>query len=85
MILIEKANVSEDHRSDLDSVNDQLELVAARRLDQIDILEEPYCRSKIAWKVALFSNVMIHRLIALAEGVALSWNNANFLSAVLNA
>jgi hypothetical protein len=42
-------------------------------------------RSKIAWKVASFSNAMIHRFIALAEGVALSWNNSNVLSSVLNA
>jgi hypothetical protein len=85
MILIDEKMIPENERADLALVNAQLETVAARRLDLIDLLDEPYRRSKIAWKVAVFSNAMTHRFTSLAEGVALSWNNANVLSAVLNA
>jgi hypothetical protein len=66
-------------------IYDELNVVAGRRKDKIDLLDEPYCRSKIAWKVAIFSNAMAHRFVSLAEGVALSWNGNHTLSAVLNA
>jgi hypothetical protein len=85
MILIDEAKIPESERADLAVVNGELEAVAARRLDRIDLLSEPYRRSKIAWKIAQFSNAMAHRFISLADGVALSWNNSNVLSAVLNA
>jgi hypothetical protein len=88
MILIDKNTVPRSERADLASVNAQLVTLAARRLDRIDLaslVDEPYRRSKIAWKVAWFSNAMTHRFISLAEGVALSWNNSNVLSSVLNA
>jgi hypothetical protein len=85
MILIDEKLVPENERADLATVNAELEAVAARRLDRIDRLDDPYRQSKIAWKIAVFSNAMAHRFIALAEGVALSWNNSNVLSAVLNA
>src|ERR1700733_6864272 len=85
MILIDETKIPEGERADLALVNAQLEFVAERRLDRIDLLDEPYRRSKIAWKIAQFSNAMTHRFVALAEGVALSWNNSNVLSAVLNA
>lgn len=85
MILIDTNRLPEQERADLATVNAELESVAARRLDHIDLREDPFPQSKIAWKVALFSNAMCHRFISLAEGVALSWNNSNVLSAVLNA
>ena len=85
MILIDEKLVPENERADLATVNAELEAVAARRLDRIDRLDDPYRQSKIAWKIAVFSNAMAHRFIALAEGVALSWNNSNVLSAVLRA
>lgn len=66
-------------------INADLEALAARRLDSIDIANDPYRHSKIGWKVATFSNAMTYRFISLAEGVALSWNNSNALSTVLNA
>jgi hypothetical protein len=85
MILIDETKIPEGERADLAVVNAELEAVATRRVDRIDLLEEPYRRSKIAWKIAQFSNAMAHRFISLAEGVALSWNSSNVLSAVLNA
>lgn len=85
MILISEAAVPDNERADLAVVNAELEGLAAQRLYSIDPLEHPYNLSKIAWKVGMFSNAMCHRFVSLAEGVALSWNNANVLSAVLNA
>jgi hypothetical protein len=85
MILIDETTVPESERSDLAKVNAELESIAAGRLHQIDLREEPYSSSKIAWKIALFSNSMAHRFVALAEGAAVSWNASNPLSAVLNA
>jgi hypothetical protein len=85
MILINETLVPEDERADLAKVNAELEVVAAQRIDNLDASDDPYRQSRIAWKIALFSNAMVHRYISLAEGVALSWNNANVLSAVLNA
>jgi hypothetical protein len=85
MILIDETKIPEGERADLALINAQLEVMASRRLDRIDLLDQPYRRSKIAWKIAQFSNAMAHRFISLAEGVALSWNSSNVLSAVLNA
>jgi hypothetical protein len=85
IILIDEQFVPEKERDDLAKVNNELEVLAARRLSIIDPSDEPYCKSKIAWKIAVFSNAMVHRFISLAEGVALSWNNSHILSAVLNA
>jgi hypothetical protein len=85
MHFIDTADLSEDELRDLASINDQLAELASRRKDKLDLLDEPWRRSKIAWKIALFSNAMVHRFISLADGVALSWNKENTLSAVLSA
>jgi hypothetical protein len=85
MILIDETTVPESERPDLAKVNAELESVAAGLLFQIDIREPPYSLSKLAWKIALFSNSIAHRFVALAEGTAISWNASNPLSAVLNA
>lgn len=84
MLVLDLDKVPADHRVDITHVNKQLEALAARRRENIDLFDEPYCRSKIAWKVAVFSNAILFRFITLAEGVALSWNHGNYLSAVLN-
>jgi hypothetical protein len=85
MILIDETTVPESERPDLAKVNTELESIAAGRLRQIDLRDDPYNSSPIVWKIALFSNSMAHRFVALAEGAALSWNALNPLSAVLNA
>jgi hypothetical protein len=85
IILIDENLVPEDERADLALINAQLRVLAARRKDRLDLFDYPYRLSKIAWKVAELSNAMTYRFISLADGVALSWNNSNTLSAVLNA
>jgi hypothetical protein len=44
-----------------------------------------FLRSKIAWKLATYQHVLLHRLIALMDGAAVSWNNRCALSAMLSA
>jgi hypothetical protein len=85
MTLIDENSVPEKERDDLAQINSELELVAALRVDIIDPLDDPYCKSKIGWNAAVFSNAMVHRFVSLAEGVGLSWNSSHILSAVLNA
>ena len=84
MLLVDLDRVPADHRSDMEQTNRELIALAAKRRDKIDLLDEPFRRSKLAWKVAVLSNAVLYRLIALAEGTALSWNHANYLSAILN-
>lgn len=84
MLVLKLEKVPDDHRVDINAISEQLGAPAARRRDRIDLLDEPYCRSKTSWKVAVFSNAVLFRFVALAEGVALSWNHSHYLSAVLN-
>jgi hypothetical protein len=45
----------------------------------------PFARSKIAWKLATYQHVLLHRIVALMDGTALAWNNRCILSAMLSA
>jgi hypothetical protein len=42
-------------------------------------------RSKIAWNLATYQHVLLHRLVALFDGVAVAWNSRCTLSAILSA
>ncbi len=44
-----------------------------------------FARSKIAWKLASYQHVLLHRLVALMDGAAVAWNNRCTLSAILSA
>ncbi len=83
MHLIQPDLFPADERDDLSSINAALTSLAARRIERIDLLAEPYCRSKIAWKVATFSNAIAFRFCSLAEGVAIGWNADNMLATTL--
>src|ERR1700677_4309685 len=43
-----------------------------------------FARSKIAWKLATYQHVLLHRLIALMDGAAVAWNSRCTLSAMLS-
>lgn len=83
-MLIDLANLSADDRAEFEQINAELHSLAKRRREKIDILDEPYRRSKIAWKIGVLSNALIYRQVALADGVAAAWNQENYLSAILN-
>jgi hypothetical protein len=44
-----------------------------------------FARSKIAWKLASYQHVLLHRLVALMDGAAVAWNSRCILSAMLSA
>jgi hypothetical protein len=85
IVLIDPSKFPPDQGLDLASINVTLQEVASFRKPTISALDEPYCRSKIAWKVASYSNGILYRFVALASGVAQSINSRNVLSAILNA
>ena len=41
--------------------------------------------SKIAWKLASYQHVLLHRIVALMDGAAVAWNSHCTLSAILSA
>jgi len=45
----------------------------------------PFARSKIAWKLATYQHVLLHRIVALIDGVAVACNNRCALAAILSA
>ena len=45
----------------------------------------PFARSKIAWKLATYQHVLLHRIVALMDGAVVAWNNRCTLSAMLSA
>jgi hypothetical protein len=75
----------EDRRDDLAAANAELLALSKDRQSRINLLDEPFSKSKIAWKVATYANAMLYRYCSLAEGVAISWNADNMLSAILSA
>ena len=44
----------------------------------------PFARSKIAWKLATYQHVLLHRIVALMDGASVAWNNRCTLSAMLS-
>lgn len=43
----------------------------------------PFLKSKIAWKLATYQHALLHRVVALADGVAVNWNGRSVLGAML--
>ncbi len=46
-------------------------------------LSGPFLKSKIAWKLATYQHALLHRVVALADGVAVNWNGRSVLGAML--
>ena len=44
-----------------------------------------FARSKIAWKLATYQHVLLHRIVALADGAAVAWNHRCTLSTMFSA
>lgn len=66
----------------LTSINDEIVRLAKRRRSTISVAGH-LARSKIAWKIETFAEAVLYRIVALAEGTALSWNEAMPLPAFL--
>ena len=65
-------------------LNAALECLNERRAIEINVAG-PFARSKIAWKLAVHQQGLLHRLIALMDGTSVAWNNRRTLSAILSA
>ena len=46
-------------------------------------LSGPFLKSKIAWKLATYQHALLHRVVALADGVAVNWNGRSVLGTML--
>lgn len=65
-------------------LNASLERLNCSRPVEINV-SGPFARSKIAWKLAIYQHLILHRIVALMNGVAIAWNNHCTLSAILSA
>jgi len=45
----------------------------------------PFGRSKIAWKLVTYQHALLHRIVALVDGVSVAWNARSTLGAILSA
>jgi hypothetical protein len=66
---------------DLNAAFDRLSRIRAVEIN----ISGKFLRSKIAWKLATYQHVLLHRLVALMDGVAVAWNDRCTLSAMLSA
>jgi len=76
--------LTEADRARVDELNAAVERLSGRRAVEINIAGK-FERSKIAWKLATYQHVLLHRLVALMDGVAVAWNSRCTLSAILSA
>jgi hypothetical protein len=65
-------------------LNKSLDRLDSCRAIEINV-SGPFARSKIAWKLATYQHALLHRIVALMDGVALAWNNRCTLTAMLSA
>lgn len=76
------ADVVDDDAKSLAAINKEIVGLAERRRQTVTVSGR-LARSKIAWKIETFAEAVLYRLVALAEGAALSWNAAIPLPAFL--
>lgn len=62
--------------------NDVLQRLADRRVGAVHV-EGVFLRSKIAWKIGNYQQVILRRTVMLAEGCAAMWNAGNSIGALL--
>jgi hypothetical protein len=65
-------------------LNASLDRLSGMRASEINVSGK-FLRSKIAWKLAVYQHALLHRIVALMDGVAVAWNNECTLSAMLSA
>ena len=76
--------LTEADRKLVGDLNTSLDRLSGLRAVEINVSER-FARSKIAWKLATYQHVLLHRLVALMDGAAVAWNNRCTLSAMLSA
>lgn len=78
------ARLPEVERATIGKLNASLQRLDGMRAVEIAVSGR-FARSKIAWKLAIYQHVLLHRTIALVDGTALAWNARSTLSAMLSA
>jgi hypothetical protein len=76
--------LSEADRKLVEDLNTSLDRLSGLRAVEINVSAK-FARSKIAWKLATYQHVLLHRLVALMDGAAFTWNNRCTLSTMLSA
>jgi hypothetical protein len=71
-----------DDTETLIAVNESLARLRDRRVKQLDAAGYG---SKLAWKLRVFEEVKLYRVVALTESLALNWNHGNMLGCYLPA
>lgn len=69
---------TEDQSEMLAILNQRLERLARSRLTEI-VIGGPFRKSKLAWKLATYSQPMLYRVVELASAGAIAWNARNML------
>ncbi len=67
--------------SDIDRINRDIEQLRAMQWPVVRMADFPM--AKVAWKVAAFSQVGLHRVVALADAATLAWNAGAVIGAIL--
>jgi hypothetical protein len=70
-------------KAEVDKVNESLARLNTIRAVEIN-LSGRFARSKIAWKLATWQHALLHRIVALMDGIAVAWNSRCTLSSMLS-
>ena len=82
--LIWDERLPESDRESVSELNESLKRLNELRAVEINV-SGVFARSKIAWKLATYQRVLLHRSVALMDGAAVAWNAQSTLSAILRA
>jgi len=81
--LVSDDGLPETDKKLVHDLNGSLDRLSGMRALEINASGK-FLRSKIAWKLAVYQHVLLHRIVALMDGVAVAWNNECTLSAMLS-
>ena len=82
--LIWDDRLTETDKNLVGELNTSLDRLSGLRAVEITVSGK-FLRSKIAWKLATYQHVLLHRFVALMDGAAVAWNNRCTVSAMLSA
>jgi hypothetical protein len=75
--------LSEADKKLVADLNASLDRLSGLRAVEINVSGK-FLRSKIAWKLATYQHVLLHRIVALMDGTAVAWNSRCTLSCMLS-
>ncbi|WP_315718605.1 MULTISPECIES: hypothetical protein [unclassified Bradyrhizobium] len=80
--MIIRDNLLPPEKELVEQINSSLDRLSGLRAVEINIAG-PFAQSKLAWKLATYQHALLHRLVALMDGVAISWNAESTLACIL--